>query len=79
MKGTAAAQKFDRRFRCHKKSSQKVPRTHGKLMEVAGGCADAKKVIRMSAVARKIDGRSCGCTESLRKLTERPATAQKID
>ena len=64
MEGTAAAQKFDGRFRCHKKSSQKVLRTHGKLMEVAGGCADAKKVDRMSAVAQIVDGRSRGHIES---------------
>ena len=64
MEGTTAARKFDGRFRCHKKSSQKVPWTHEKLMEVAGGCADAKKVDRISVVARKVDERSCGCTES---------------
>ena len=79
MEGTAAARKFDGRFRCHKKSSQKVPWMHGKLMKVAGGCADVKKLDRMSAVTRKVDGRSRGRTESSRKLTERPATAQKVD
>ena len=37
---------------------------HVKLMEVAGGCVDAKKVDGISAVTWKVDGRCRGRTES---------------
>ena len=64
MEGPADPRKFDGRFRCHKKSSRKVQRTHGKLMEVAGGCVDAKKVDGISAATGNVDGKSRSSTES---------------
>ena len=64
MEGTADPRKFDGRFRCYRKSSRKVQRMLGKLMEVAGGCADAKKNDGISAAVRKFDGRSRRHTES---------------
>ena len=54
----------DGRSHCHQKSSRKVHWMHGELMEVAGGCVDAKKVDEKSATAWKVDRRSRGRTES---------------
>ena len=64
MEGTADARKVDERFCCHQKRSQKVQWTHGMLMEVAGGCVDAKKVDGISADTWKVDERCRGRTES---------------
>ena len=80
MDGPTNAQKFDG-------SLQKVPLTHGKLIEVDGRCRGCTKVdgslrkflpthgmlMEGPTDARKVDGRFRRCTESQRKLTEGPA------
>ena len=51
---------------------------HRKLMEVAGGCVDAKKVDRIFAATRKVDRRSTDAQKVDESCRKHPQPHRKL-